>query len=79
MSLKDIQRLDKPKAAQPTIKRIRQYIETMVSLNKPVAHVALAAKDYDLIFKSMQARRQDHEPKITGLRFGDIRVDRGGA
>lgn len=79
MTIRDIQRLMKPKAAQPIVKRIGDYLVVMRQMNKTPDHVALAPKDYDLIMRSVQSNKEAHEPEITGLRYDECRVTRGPA
>lgn len=80
MSLEDISTLTKPAQALATVKRAKQYIDTMRANNKPVDHLALRKPDYDQILRTVNtARAKDpYLQPATGLCIGPVRLTRGG-
>lgn len=76
--LAEVGQIIKPRAAAEAIKRAHQYLKHMASQNKPVERLALRACDYDQIMRAVTANRDEHLPKIDGLRIGNVRITRGG-
>lgn len=72
MSSIDISSLTTPKALQPTIKRVAQYVDTMASMGKRPDSVTLTRQQYDAIREVADRIEKARDPNYTK---GSARLD----
>ncbi|MBS1834249.1 MAG: hypothetical protein JST65_16145 [Acidobacteria bacterium] len=70
--------IENPAAARDAIKRIREYIRTMISLRKKLERVLVTRQQYAVIYAAATKKRDDAAPPRCWIAGGWGSVASGG-